>query len=64
MGGSWQGWLCDANGDTTEIDISAIKGSEWTPGETLIFRLEIIDVGMADEDLHTTDGMFYKITFV
>jgi hypothetical protein len=64
MSGSWQGWACNATGDVAEIDISAIKGSEWSPGENLFWKLEILDVGVVSEDLHVVDEhIFYKVTF-
>ena len=56
MSGSWQSWLVGSDHNTTKIDISAIKGSEWLPGETLYWKLEILDVGDVPEDLHSGDN--------
>jgi len=57
MSGSWdKSWLVGADHNTTKIDISAYKGSEWLPGETLYWKLEILDVGDVPEDLHSGDN--------
>jgi len=56
MSGTWQSWLVGSDHNTTKIDISAYKGSEWLPGETLYWKLEILDVGDVPEDLHSGDN--------
>jgi len=61
MSGSWQSWLVGADQNTSEIDISAVKGSEWMPGETLYWKLEILDVGSVPEDLHANDEDIWYI---
>jgi len=62
MSGSWtNSWLVGSDHNTTKIDISAIKGSEWLPGETLYWKLEILDVGDVPEDLHANDEDIWYI---
>ena len=62
MSGSWQSWLVGSDHNTTKIDISAYKdGSEWLPGETLYWKLEILDVGDVPEDLHANDEDIWYI---
>jgi len=56
MSGTWKSWLVGSDHNTTKIDISAEKGSEWLPGETLYWKLEILDVGDVPEDLHSGDN--------
>ncbi|GAH36357.1 unnamed protein product, partial [marine sediment metagenome] len=42
MSGTWtDSWTVDG-GNTSEIDISAVKGAEWTPGELLYWKAEIL----------------------
>ena len=59
MSGSWVGYLVGSDGNTSEIDISALKGSEWQPGETTYWKLEILDMGGVAETLHATDEDIY-----
>jgi len=61
MSGLWQSWLVGADHNTTKIDISAYKSSEWLPGETLYWKLEILDVGDVPEDLHANDENIWYI---
>jgi len=62
MSGTWQSWLVGSDHNTTTIDISAYKGSEWLPGETLYWKIEIIDIGDVPEDIHTSDEeIWYRI---
>jgi len=61
MSGSWQSWSVGSDQNTSEIDISAVKGSEWQPGETLYWKLEILDVGSVPEDLHANDEDIWYI---
>jgi len=61
MSGTWQSWLVGTDHNTTKIDISAEKGSEWLPGETLYWKLEILDVGDVPEDLHANDEDIWYI---
>jgi len=56
MSGTWQSWLVGSDHNTTTIDISAYKGSEWLPGEILYWKIEILDVGDVPEDLHSGDN--------
>jgi len=57
--GSWVGYLVGSDGNTSKIDISALKGSEWQPGETTYWKLEILDMGGVAETLHATDEDIY-----
>jgi len=59
MSGSWVGYLVGSDGNTSKIDISALKGSEWQPGETTYWKLEILDMGGVAETLHATDEDIY-----
>ena len=61
MSGSWQSWLVGADQNTSEIDISAVKGSEWMPGETLYWKIEILNTGNVAETLHTNDNDIWYI---
>ena len=61
MSGSWVGYPVSANRNTSVIDISDVSGSEWTPGETLWWRIEILSMGGVAESLHTTDEDIYYI---
>jgi hypothetical protein len=64
MSGSWVGYAVDAAGNTSSIDISAASGSEWTPGETMYWKLEILSMMGVAETLHSTDeDIYYTITF-
>ncbi|MFW6120237.1 MAG: hypothetical protein ACOC80_04980 [Petrotogales bacterium] len=60
MSGSWtDSWLVGASNETSEIDISAVKGSDWQPGEKIFWKFEILDVGDVAESIHTTDEDIY-----
>jgi hypothetical protein len=61
MSGSWVGYAVDGSGDTSVIDISAESGSEWSPGETMWWKLEILDMMGVAETLHSTDEDIYYI---
>ena len=61
MSGSWQYWDVGSSQETSKIDISAVKGSEWQPGETLYWKLEILDIGSVPEDLHINDEDIWYI---
>ncbi|RLF34531.1 MAG: hypothetical protein DRM98_00275 [Thermoplasmata archaeon] len=61
MSGSWQSWSVGSDGNTSKIDISAVKGSEWSPGETLYWKFEILNVGSVAETLHATDEDIYML---
>ena len=61
MSGSWQSWDVGADQNTSEIDISAVKGSEWMPGETLYWKIEILNTGNVAETLHTNDNDIWYI---
>jgi len=61
MSGSWQSWNVGADKNTSKIDISAVKGSEWQPGETLYWKFEILNVGSVAETLHATDEDIYML---
>ena len=61
MSGSWQSWNVGADRNTSKIDISAVKGSEWSPGETLYWKFEILNVGSVAETLHATDEDIYML---
>ena len=61
MSGSWQSWLVGADQNTSKIDISAVKGSEWMPGETLYWKIEILNTGNVAETLHTNDNDIWYI---
>ncbi|RLF34530.1 MAG: hypothetical protein DRM98_00270 [Thermoplasmata archaeon] len=61
MSGSWQSWSVGSDGNTSKIDISTVKGSEWQPGETLYWKFEILNVGNVVEDLHATDEDIYML---
>jgi len=61
MSGSWQSWNVGADRNTSKIDISAVKGSEWQPGETLYWKFEILNVGSVAETLHATDEDIYML---
>ena len=61
MSGSWLSWDVGADQNTSKIDISAVKGSEWMPGETLYWKIEIIDIGAVPEDLHSNDNDIWYI---
>ena len=61
MSGTWQSWSVGSDQNTSEIDISAVKGSEWQPGETLYWKLEILDIGSVPEDLHANDEDIWYI---
>jgi len=61
MSGSWQSWNVGSDRNTSKIDISAVKGSEWSPGETLYWKFEILNVGNVVEDLHATDEDIYML---
>ena len=61
MSGSWQSWSVGSDGNTSKIDISTVKGSEWQPGETLYWKFEILNVGSVAETLHATDEDIYML---
>ena len=61
MSGSWQSWNVGSDGNTSKIDISTVKGSEWSPGETLYWKFEILNVGNVAETLHATDEDIYML---
>ena len=61
MSGSWQSWDVGADQNTSKIDISAVKGSEWMPGETLYWKIEILNTGNVAETLHTNDNDIWYI---
>ncbi|RLF34525.1 MAG: hypothetical protein DRM98_00245 [Thermoplasmata archaeon] len=61
MSGSWQSWSVGSDGNTSKIDISTVKGSEWSPGETLYWKFEILNVGSVAETLHATDEDIYML---
>ena len=62
MTGTWtNSWAVDGVGNTSKIDISAVKGSEWQAGESLYWKIEILDVGPVPETLHTTDEDIYML---
>jgi len=61
MSGSWQSWDVGADQNTSKIDISAVKGSEWQPGETLYWKIEILNTGNVAETLHTNDNDIWYI---
>jgi len=61
MSGSWLSWDVGADQNTSKIDISAVKDSEWMPGETLYWKIEIIDIGAVPEDLHSNDNDIWYI---
>jgi len=63
MSGSWVGYPVDANKNTTAIDISAASGSEWSPGEKLYWKLEILSIGGVAQTSHVTDeNIYYVVT--
>jgi len=61
MSGSWQSWSVGSDRNTSKIDISTVKGSEWSPGETLYWKFEILNVGSVAETLHATDEDIYML---
>jgi len=61
MSGSWQSWSVGSDRNTSKIDISTVKGSEWQPGETLYWKFEILNVGSVAETLHATDEDIYML---
>ena len=61
MSGSWQSWDVGADQNTSKIDISAVKGSEWMPGETLYWKIEILNTGNVAETLHASDDNIWYI---
>ena len=61
MSGSWQGWLVGADHNTSKIDISALKGSKWQPGETTYWKLEILDIGNVNETTYISPNNIYYL---
>ena len=61
MSGSWQYWDVGSSQETSKIDISAVKGSEWMPGETLYWKIEILNTGNVAETLHASDDNIWYI---
>ena len=56
MSGTWQSWDVGSDYNTTKINIESIKGSKWMPGETLYWKIEILDIGGVAETLHASDN--------
>ncbi|RLF12860.1 MAG: hypothetical protein DRJ69_00340 [Thermoprotei archaeon] len=56
MSGTWQSWDVGSDYNTTKINIESVKGSKWMPGETLYWKIEILDIGGVAETLHASDN--------